>query len=553
MIRCQVVHIHRNSRGQAVRKEQTVFGETIQIGRASDCRILLPSPGVSMYHAVLRHGEDGRLYLSAQEGAELLVNDALAKQVECIPGTYILLGSFRLVIEENTGSFDVVIAIEAEDEARRAQARLPISIAELQLSKRRVAFWTSLVVVVIFLLLPLMQSLPATKGAKLPVSFLDLWNIGHMSSGHHSLASKCSTCHEKPFQPVADKACMSCHTTRHHIADPVLFEKAFRNKRCADCHPDHRGDLPIERLDKQCVSCHGNIKAINPRASHTSIQDFSVDHPDFKLTLKTGHGERDFREVTQIGNVKEKSGLKFSHLVHLNKKGISTPDGDTVMVCQDCHLPDDAGLRFNPISMEKSCQQSGCHALDFDPPVADRPLPHGSVPKLMDTLREYYAKAAVDEMLTSGTRECAGEPTTGKNLLERVQSCAKNQVGANLHKLFTSKEGCVECHEVSPQPENADEPWKVHAIQITQHWLRHAAFSHSRHATSRCTDCHDKENSRSSGDISIPDIKKCRTCHVGAKEVKGKVSTSCEACHVFHRDEDAVNKKLGGDSQGGAN
>jgi hypothetical protein len=368
-----------------------------------------------------------------------------------------------------------------------------------------------------------------------------------MSSGHRSLTGKCSTCHEKPFQAVTDKVCTNCHaSTQHHIADPALFQSAFRDKRCVDCHPDHRGDGPVTRLDKQCVSCHGNIKAVNPRSPHASIRDFALDHPDFKLTLKTGHGEQAFRQVPQSGHIKEKSGLKFSHQVHLSKKGISTPDGDTVMVCQDCHQPDDAGLRFKPISMEKSCQQSGCHALDFDPPVADRPLPHGSVQKLMTTLQEYYAKAAVDEMLTAGTRECGGEPTTGKNLLERVQSCAKNREYANLESLFQSKEGCSECHEVTSQLEEVDEPWKVHPIHITRHWLRHAAFPHSRHSTSPCTDCHNKESSRKSEDISIPDIKKCRECHVGAKVVKGKVSTSCEACHVFHRDEDAAGQKTDG-------
>lgn len=547
MIRCLFVQVQRNARGLPVRKEHVIVGETIQIGRAAECKVLLPDPGVNLYHAAIRCGEDGKLYIFSQDSEGLFINESLIKQAECLPGTEVWIGPFKLLIEDNQADYDLVLSLgmsDMQDQLDGKRKRYPLNIGATGLSKRRVAFWSSLLVAVLFLWLPLIQSLPFTEGARLPLAFFEMWSLGQMSEGHRSLSAKCNACHAKPFVPVSDENCKGCHNTPAHLANSELHASAFKGMRCATCHPDHRGNKPLTRLDKQCVSCHGNIKKKNPKTEHPNIHDFSVDHPAFKLTLNIGHQRDEVRQVLQQEHLKitEKSGLKFSHQVHLSKKGVSTPEGDTVMKCADCHKLDEAGMRFQPISMEKSCQQSGCHALDFDPPVPERALPHGSMPKLMATLNEYYAKAAIDEMLAAGkTRRCGDEPTTGNNLLERALSCAKTKVTDNTEKLFRGKEGCVECHEVSASTDEPDMPWKIQQVNITRHWMRHALFPHNKHSTAPCTDCHDKEHSKTSADVAIPDIKKCRECHVGAKVIKGKVSNSCEDCHKFHQAEKPAN------------
>jgi hypothetical protein len=477
----------------------------------------------------------------------LYINESFQQQAECVPGMQALIGSFHLTIEAQRQDYDLVLSVAPIDLLQVAAAtehhKHPLTLAEAGLSKRQLALWLSGLVALFFLLMPLAQSLTYTQvkwREFLHFSLLESWNLGQMSHGHRSISAKCGNCHQQPFTAVADAACKNCHAATHqHIQDQVLHDKAFKDMRCATCHPDHRGEEPMTRLDGQCVSCHGDIKAKNSKSIHANIHDFSVDHPSFKLTLRTGEEEKDVIRVPQENKRPEKSGLKFSHKVHLDKAGVSSPEGDTVMICQDCHLVDEAGARFKPISMGKSCQQSGCHALEFNPPVPERALPHGSERKLMATLNEYYAKAAIDELLTGKTRRCGEVPTTGNNLLERALSCANNKVIINTNSLFKGKEGCVECHEVSADLEDKEIPWKVKSVHLTRHWLRNAHFPHNKHSTAKCTDCHDKLESKKSADVSIPDITKCRQCHVGKKLVKGKVSSSCEDCHIFHAEKNA--------------
>lgn len=551
MIRCLIVQISRNSRDQPVRKEQLITGETIQIGRAAECKVLLADARVSLHHATIRHGIDNKLYIDGFDGEELYVNDSFQRHAECVPGTQIRIGSFNLTIEPHQVDCDLVLSITPIDflqtRSTVSSKRYPLTLASAGLKKRRPAVWLSVLVALFFLILPLIQSVATMQSKKemaLPVSFLELWSLGQMSHGHRSFAGQCRRCHIEPFSSVPDKTCESCHvSTANHIQDKNLHHNAFKNMRCVACHPDHRGEAPMAKLDAQCVSCHGEIKSLNSKSTHANIHDFSLDHPAFKLTLKTGHQDKEVIRISQENktSIVEKSGLKFSHQVHLDKSGVSSPNGDVVMGCQDCHELDDAGMRFQAITMAKSCQQSGCHTLDFTPPVTDRVLPHGSEQKLMTTLNEYYAKASIDEMLTGKTRQCGNAPTTGTNLLERALSCANNKVTVNTKFLFDTKEGCVECHDVSANTDDKNVPWKIKPVNMTRHWLSNADFPHSKHSTAKCTDCHDKSKSKKSADVSIPEIGKCRECHVGTKAVKGKVSSSCEKCHAFHAEDNQRN------------
>ncbi|MFY9261767.1 MAG: cytochrome c3 family protein [Gallionella sp.] len=549
MIRCLLVQITRNSRGQSVRKEQFITGETIQIGRAAECAVLLSDSRVNLHHAVIRYAADGELYIDGLDGEDLYVNDSFQQHARFKPGTQVLIGAYKLVVEPNREECDLVFSISRVETAQTgsvAALRFPLTLAATKLSKRKSALLLSLGIAFFFLLLPMMQALlPASAKWATHLPFSDYWNVGQMSHGHRSFGAKCSVCHQTPFTAVADKACLSCHKTTPHIQEKTLHDDAFKNMRCVSCHSDHRGEIEKIHFNGQCASCHGDIKAKNSKSNRANIHDFSVDHPAFTLTMQIGAEAKAVKRVLQQDNVKviENSGLKFSHQVHLDKEGVSSPQGDTVMDCKDCHQLDEARVHFKPISMEKSCQQSGCHALDFKPPVSDRPLPHGSEAKLMTTLNEYYAKAAIDEMLAGSTRRCGDAPTTGDNLLVRALSCVSQKVEINTNALFKEKEGCGECHEIITQPDNKEIPWKIKPVNITRHWFLNARFPHNKHSTAKCTECHDKTKAQKSQDVSIPDIRKCRQCHVGKKMVKGKVSSSCENCHVFHSDTNQQSDK----------
>src|SRR5690606_30964390 len=47
------------------------------------------------------------------------------------------------------------------------------------------------------------------------------WSAGKLSLAHHTLEQKCEACHVKPFEPVQDKACLTCHKDTHDHADPA--------------------------------------------------------------------------------------------------------------------------------------------------------------------------------------------------------------------------------------------------------------------------------------------------------------------------------------------
>jgi hypothetical protein len=69
---------------------------------------------------------------------------------------------------------------------------------------------------------------------------------------------------------------------------------------------------------------------------------------------------------------------------------------------------------------------------------------------------------------------------------------------------------------------------------VSEHWLPKSSFSHIKHQTALCTDCHKVTESDRSADIVIPAIAKCRECHVGSKQTKTQVSSTCDTCHGFH-------------------
>ena len=56
-----------------------------------------------------------------------------------------------------------------------------------------------------------------------------------------------------------------------------------------------------------------------------------------------------------IPKVEEATGLKFPHDVHLAPAGVKSPRGDVRLECASCHLPDAAGVRFEPVSMQAHC------------------------------------------------------------------------------------------------------------------------------------------------------------------------------------------------------
>ncbi len=549
MIRCLFAQISRDPSGQTVRRESLAADEVIQIGRAAECQIPLSDHRVGLRHAAIRRSGEGKLFIDAKEGADIFINGSPRPSTEFIPGTHVLVGPYALVAEAPHDNYDLVLSIEMvaplpDDHAHISTKQAPVTLSGTGLSKRKLTLWLAGVIALVFLILPMIPAsdpaLPkwvASSHAWLKKS----WQLGEISRGHQLISAKCDSCHQKPFEAAPDKACENCHkSAARHIKDKVLHTNAFKDMRCGECHHEHRGEARQGTLNAQCVSCHARIKEKNDKTRLANIRDFSKDHPPFSLTFKTGHKDSDVVRIPQKDKAKliEKPGLKFSHKIHLDKEGISSPEGDTVLECRDCHQLETDGARFRPISMEKNCQQSQCHALSFKPPVSKRQLPHGSEKKLMVALREYYATAAISKMAAGEKFQCGTGDVASKNRLEHALDCANRNAHANAEILFKPDSDCGECHEITHIVDDKDIPWKVAPVTITSHWLLNSRFTHAKHSTAKCTECHDKALSEKSSDVAIPAIEKCRECHEGNRQAKNRINSSCDNCHRFHNESE---------------
>lgn len=543
MISCLLIQVSRNPQGLPVSKESTVIGESIQIGRSAPCKIHLLDHRVGLLHATVKRSEDGTLYIEGEKDATINIDGFIEQSAALSPGARVGIGPYLLVVEPKPDGHDIALSVEMigplpeQDEAKKCRT-VPVTLAALGLSKRKLGFGLAAFIFFTFLLLPLLPSVSSAFDkwqATLPITVTESWSPGPLSDGHSVFGAKCSTCHQRAFRPVPDEACVGCHKqVVRHLAKDDLHAATFKNVRCTDCHQDHRGETRLVPYDSsRCVACHGNIKSKNPGTTLANVHNFEASHPPFRITLPDGENVIRARQDEKEKLV-EKSGLKYSHQVHLNKKGVSSPEGDTVMTCKDCHKIDEAGRHFAPMTMQ-TCQQSRCHTLRFTDPV-EGIVPHGSEREVMNRLREFYAKWLIDSPANNmaACKHAGGAGNSAKRILDCADELARENAATTLFRENGKALVCVLCHEIKPTGEN-DIPWKIVPLHINRDYQPGAVFSHSRHDTVNCTECHDKVNSKTSAEIAIPAIEKCRECHAGDHSAKGKIRSSCDSCHQFHR------------------
>jgi len=166
-------------------------------------------------------------------------------------------------------------------------------------SKRRLAWTTAAVVLVLTLVLPALSLLPSladtTRSTPLPDD--GWWLAGPVHSAHSSTAAECDACHVNAFERVPDGACIECHTVARHVATtatmPVLGEM-----RCASCHLEHTEPPElVKRHQGLCADCHADIPA---DARLEAASDFLDDHPEFKVSLLLPAVDADGNEIAGI-------------------------------------------------------------------------------------------------------------------------------------------------------------------------------------------------------------------------------------------------------------
>ncbi len=597
MIRCKLVEtIHPDETQIGALVGRAVSGEVLSLGRAAACKIYLPDPRVRLEHALIRRAEDGLLYL--ESAGPVYINQKQHSSMRLAVGQKISVGPYDFIVEAVEDGADrpdprltlsYALRATALAPAQASSALVLVGVDGGWIGRRGLAWMLSLAVALVFAAWPVwhafqppdsaaatMAQAPAGGGAaagsgaaQVPPAQqaglagvqaqalrwvnqsgkrLDtLWNPGTISSAHQAFGQDCRSCHDKPFERVTDASCASCHAnTGDHIRDVTVAQHTFQGQRCATCHKEHQGASGMRSADTVgCVQCHANVRSYSALTTLGNVSDFARDHPPFRLSIRQQDKGHPVQRSTQTAALRNDTGLVFPHDIHLAKLGIKSPAGPAstggrvVLECANCHTPDVAGARFEPVTMAKNCQS--CHRLSVDPQVPQREVPHAGPEVVEVAVREIYASLALDRfpvnLVTVNTllQRPAGEPSVGQ--ATQAGRWVRQQSQATFNQMFASANGvCKTCHAVQAEKLAGRQAaiWKVSPIVVTDHWLPQSLFSHAQHKQAACVSCHEAPGSKRASEILIPAIASCRTCHTGAAKDKEKVVSRCDSCHGFH-------------------
>jgi len=526
---------------------------------------------VALIHARLTATESGAAI--EMESRQIVVNGRDVVRVNLAVGDRVEIGPYLIEVESPPANLQLALSVRLASPFGKVEqgVRQRLRIRAPQISIRRLSYLAFAGVLLLFLLLPVAPNLLPRVGLlssddgprldteimqTLSVAFLQTWSPGRLSRGHQVFADNCGACHALPFIQVRDAECIACHKdTREHVAvseSTGQQDVALRETRCAECHRDHKDAPMVSRAQDECAACHGDKKGAVSRDSAGKVTDFSLDHPAFRLTLTDANNPAKPRRVRQgtetSDKLVERSNLKFNHKLHLDPAGVRDPQGKrsaagmrnarghrTVLNCDSCHQRESDGRRMAPVSMEQHCQS--CHSLAFEPTVTSRQVPHGSEEAIATMLREFYARLALGDTPKGVTppsdlpRKRPGAELSPEES-RRVLRLADRKAQQALHELFGSRQVCSTCHQVSQRSDGTG--WEVAPIAVARQWMPAAKFTHAKHATQSCTTCHNVTQSAVAEDIAMPDIAKCRECHVGARPVHNRVTSDCAICHSFH-------------------
>jgi predicted CXXCH cytochrome family protein len=546
-----------NARGKPQRDQRRIAGPVVDIGRSSKNQIHLADARVALSHARLTVSDSGAT-IEALDGA-IEVNGTPLTSAQLAVGDVVEIGPYDVVIEAPPASVPLALTVRSNDKSahessivRRVLMRAP------RISKRRLSYIAFIGVLLLTLVVPLATDLynfntPAEQGSArqmlrelVPVvagNFAQAWNPGTVSRGHQVFGRDCRSCHQFAFVQVRDSACVTCHVNiKEHVPRAELTGPrgvTFATTRCAECHRDHKGVQMAPRAQELCADCHIGIKEAAPHAESANVSDFLADHPAFRVSLLDADKPDAVRRIRQAlprpAGMIERSNLKFNHALHLDPKGVGDPkERRTVLECSDCHEPADGGRLIAPVEMERHCQR--CHSLAFEPKVTSREVPHGSEAAVTTVLREFYARLVLGDIppgVIPPPDLQRVRPGAELDYQERQQALriADERAERVLRELYDTRKVCSTCHYIARDPIGG---YKVAPVRLSETWMPMATFSHAKHATERCSSCHDVARSKEASDVAMPPIERCRECHVGARPVLGKVTSDCATCHRFH-------------------
>jgi len=545
--------IQRVSERQSGQLEQRFEGDVLRIGRASDQDIRIDEFDLPLSIGEITES-GGQLILTAKAPKLIRLNGGEVRQQTLKASDQIIIADTEIVIENATPNGGRLRVRSSAPRSKKSAAATSILAAVAPGPSKRWLSWAAIIATLYLgwispwsttsFTTVKTHSSEASLVSLAQVSSEAMWTTGPLHNVHRSIGDDCSACHETPFEPVTDAACLSCHESKPHHFDPITFHAADSMLgRCAECHIEHvEPSHLILRDDQGCTDCHADIDNIaGARSQLRAVSSWSAGHPEFKVSIpRLEQAGRWLTERISIDSplAKSSSNLIFPHSVHMNPDGIEGPEGPEQLNCGSCHQPDEGEIGMRPVSMEQHC--SSCHLLTFDPDHPDRELPHGEPDELLLMMEEFYARRTlIGATLAAGRPAFDAERPGRSNQLDEAARAealrlAKELAVQSAEDIF-ERTTCAICHDVTRRGDGITPAWDVAPVYINQHWMPLSQFDHGAHASETCESCHAAETSLVSSDVLMPDIASCQTCH-GDERTDDKLVSVCLDCHSFHLD-----------------
>jgi hypothetical protein len=556
--------IDQTAAGREIIREREIGKDAITIGRAAENDIHLPDLAIEQRHVSVSQTPSGQLKVEALGTLGFTLDGRATKSATLSPreGSELALGSYRLEFTSaNDGTIAVTVRSADGNDGHGKEALRGFALASVLPGKRAVAWAALAAIVIAFLAVPIYSHLtriPTKPSIDKPGTVVmdASWSPGPLSAVHHSLEKNCEACHVKAFVAVRDNACLACHQDIGDHADharllaargPMSWGAGFQravatvfNKpgpgACTDCHIEHQGTGPMPSTRQEfCADCHGTL---DQRLKDTTIgdaSDFGKVHPEFAALMETSPNQAKPMRVSLASHPKQWDGLRFPHDIHLDPLGGVAKMAVTLgkasgygapLNCDDCHHPTADGTRFLPVDMERDCE--ACHSLVYDKVGSTfRTLRHGDIAQMQADL--VASDRSGHAPIVTGRRR-PGEYAPG-GLYNSNFAGGSGVVGRAM-----SPDGvCGECHI----PTQAAGKLGVMPVIQPSRFFAHGWFSHADHKQETCESCHAAKSSKSSTDLLLPGIGKCRECHLGEDSKKAKVPSGCVMCHSYHPREGA--------------
>ncbi|TVV72480.1 cytochrome c3 family protein [Sphingomonas solaris] len=577
-----VRQISRTADGREIIRPRTFDQPELSIGRNTGCDIHLPDLAVTLNHATIRQTGPSRAEIVAVAGLPFDVDGRSTERadLDAQRGANIRIGAHVIAVSRDAEADAIVLTVErvgaVSDASEVIDEDRAFSLGSA-LPGKRVMAWSFIgLVLAVFLAWPLWSfytnSQAADPTGPRPIAFHadEMWSTGKLSQAHAQLENDCKACHVQPGVAVRDSSCVACHDTLHDHADParlaaarfepgaggkaqLAFKSAFNvpEGRCVDCHTEHEGAtaMPVTE-QKFCSDCHADLKARLTDTAILNASDFGTDHPQFRPAVRTSAMPPVVQRLSLDARPIEDNGLKFPHNVHLSTTNGVARMAQTMQVefgfgkslaCADCHVPDPSGTRFRPITMEQNCQM--CHSLAFDKIEGTvRTLRHGDPKQVVADLRAFYRSTGPVQPINLGGNarrrpgDFAAQATSAR--FSFASATRYGRADPAIRATFSEGGVCFECHKVVAPSQSGTGTFGIVPVKLPDRYMRKGWFDHAAHQTETCVSCHAAPTSASAGDLLLPKIESCRTCH-GGETAHKEVKSSCAMCHDFHRDDAA--------------